>query len=284
MKYFDNKEFDIQGHRGCRGLLPENTLAAFCHALELGVTTLELDTVISKDKKVVVSHEPYMNHEICCQPNKNEITEKNEKEFNLYELNYEEIKQFDCGLKPHSRFPTQAKQAAYKPLLSEVFKVTKEFAKKINRTKPFYFNIETKSKKETDDIFHPKAAVFASLLYEEIKNCGMLNYVMIQSFDVRTLQWFRENDSKMSLALLVEPDEITGEIPSFEQKIDELGFVPDVYSPNYDLVSLELINISQKYESLKIIPWTVNDVETLQKMKDLGVHGIITDYPNFIKN
>ena len=96
---------DVQGHRGCRGLLPENSLPAFKKAIELGVHTLELDLAISKDHKVVVSHEPYMNTEICLKLNGAEFDENEGKDLNLYQMDYDNIKQFDCGSKIHPRFP-----------------------------------------------------------------------------------------------------------------------------------------------------------------------------------
>jgi len=86
------KKTDIQGHRGCRGLMPENTIPGFIKAIELGVTTLEMDVVISKDKKVVVSHEPFLSHEICLTPDGKEISEADEKSYNLFQMTYDEIK------------------------------------------------------------------------------------------------------------------------------------------------------------------------------------------------
>ena len=113
-------KFDIQGHRGARGLRPENTIPAFLMALDSGVTTIELDVAITKDKRVVVSHEPWMSAEICLDPNGNDIPKKEEMKYNIYQMTYEQVKQFDCGLKPHERFPEQQKMKIHKPLLSDV--------------------------------------------------------------------------------------------------------------------------------------------------------------------
>lgn len=274
--------FDIQGHRGCRGLLPENTIEAFLQALQIGVPTLEMDTVISKDHKVVVSHDTYMCCEICTQPNKEEINEGNEKQFNLYQMNYAEIQLFDCGLKPHPRFPNQKRQAAHKPLLSGVVQAVNEYAQKTDRKMPVFYNIETKSKPETDLVFHPKPAEFAALLYEEIERCNIVSQTMIQSFDVRTLQWLKENNKPIRLSLLVEPqNEENPENSSFDftKKIAELGFMPDIYSPFYKLVTPQLIEFARK-NKIKVIPWTVNNDKEMLAMKNMGVDGFISDYPD----
>ena len=122
----ENKEkemgkIDIQGHRGARGLLPENSIPAFIKAVELGVTTLELDVCISKDMKVVVSHEPFMNHVFCLGPDGEELSD-DPFETNLFKMDYQQISSFDCGSRPNPRFPNQELRAVPKPLLADVFK------------------------------------------------------------------------------------------------------------------------------------------------------------------
>src|ERR1041384_3765446 len=92
-----NPQFDLQGHRGCRGLMPENTVPAFLKALDLGVTTLELDVVISKDRQVVVSHEPYFNAAYSIAPDGKPVDKKDQKNRILYQMSYAEIKQYDVG-------------------------------------------------------------------------------------------------------------------------------------------------------------------------------------------
>src|SRR5688572_27304061 len=112
-------EFDKQGHRGCRGLMPENTIPAMIHALDLGVTTLEMDVVITKDKKVILSHEPWFGQEITTKPDGSFMKDREERKFNIYWMNYEETKAFDVGMKPHPRFPKQQKIKVTKPLLAD---------------------------------------------------------------------------------------------------------------------------------------------------------------------
>jgi glycerophosphoryl diester phosphodiesterase len=108
--------FDLQGHRGCRGLMPENTIPAMLKAIDLGVTTLEMDVVITKDNKVVVSHEPWMEKEITTKPDGSFInTTVESMEFNIYKMNYDEVVKYDVGMKPHPRFPNQQKMKVVKP-------------------------------------------------------------------------------------------------------------------------------------------------------------------------
>ena len=111
---------DIQGHRGARGLMPENTVPSFIHALTLGVTTLELDVVVSRDSQVVVSHEPFLSSTICLSPDGKAIPVEEEKRYNLYQMDYDDIRRADCGSKGNPRFPEQRKMAVAKPLLTEV--------------------------------------------------------------------------------------------------------------------------------------------------------------------
>src|SRR5688572_22072486 len=112
--------FDAQGHRGCRGLMPENTFQAMKEALDLGVTTLEMDIVFTKNMQPVLSHEPFFNHEITTKPDGTYVTEAEERSLNIYKMSYEEVKTYDVGLKPHPRYPHQKKLAACKPLLSDL--------------------------------------------------------------------------------------------------------------------------------------------------------------------
>src|SRR5690348_1825360 len=113
-------KFDIQGHRGARGLRPENTIPAFLMALDSGVTTLELDIAITKDKQVIVSHEPWMSASICLDSSGSAIPEKEERKFNIYQMTYAQVQGFDCGSIGNSRFPRQEKMKSAKPLLRDV--------------------------------------------------------------------------------------------------------------------------------------------------------------------
>lgn len=267
-------DFDKQGHRGCRGLMPENTIPAMLNAIGLGVTTLEMDVCISKDKKVFLSHEAFFNHEITTKPDDGFIDEKDEKSFNMYQMNYADIIRYDVGLKPHPRFPDQQKVKAIKPLLSDLFKAVKEYMITVKRPFPFY-NIETKSLPETDNKYHPAPAQFVELLMKEIKDNNMEDFVIIQSFDFRTLQYLHQHYPNIKTAMLVEAVSKS----SFRKQIKDIGFTPTIYSPESIMVIPDLIKDCHDL-NMKIIPWTVNDKKKIEEFKKMGVDGVITDYPN----
>jgi len=263
---------DVQGHRGCRGLLPENTVPAFIKALDLGVTTLEMDLVISGDRKVVVSHEPYFAADISSLENGKAIDPREEKQYNLYQMQYEEIAAIDVGLKAHPRFPSQQKIKAVKPLFSEVIQKAEAHAKKTDRPLPFY-NVEIKRRPEWDNRYHPGAKEFARLVLHQIMESEAGRRIYIQSFDKESLKACKILNDQIPLVLLVE-DRI-----DFEQHIDELGFTPEVYSPYFELVDHQLVEQCKK-AGIALIPWTVNQTQDMEDLLDLGVDGIITDYPD----
>ena len=269
-----NDSFDKQGHRGCRGLMPENTIPAMLKALDIGVTTLEMDVVITKDKKVILSHEPWFGHEITTKPDGKFIEPTEASKYNIYRLNYEEIKKYDVGLKPHSRFPKQAKIKTYKPLLSDLLDSVANYMLASRRALPF-FNIETKSLPAGDNIYHPEPEEFVELLMDVIRDKGIEERVIIQSFDFRTLQYLHKKYPAIRTAALVEATDKR----DTEMLIKDLGFVPNIYSPAYQLLNESVIT-SFRSKGIKVIPWTVNDKEKIAELKKMGVDGIITDYPD----
>ena len=266
------KEIDLQGHRGCRGLLPENTIEGFVKALEIGVNTLELDVIISKDNKVVVSHEAYLSFEICQDTAGNDIGMLDQKSYNLYQMNYEEIATFDCGSKVHPRFEDQVKMSTVKPLLSDAIKASEAYVKE-NGLVPVNYNIEIKSDDAGDGEFHPEPGAFVDLVVEVVKTEGVLERTNLQSFDVRALQEARKRHPAIPLALLIEIN------PNHKGNIEELGFIPEIYSCYFPLVNGYLLDYAAE-NNMKVIPWTVNEKEDMKDLIEKGVDGIITDYPD----
>ncbi len=269
------QQFDLQGNRGARGIMPENTIPGMLRALALGVHTITMNTVISKDKKVVLSQEPYFNHEFSLRPDGKPITLKDQKTYNIYKMDYEDVRKFDVGKKIHNRFPFQEKFPAYKPLLEEAIDSVEVYVKLNKLPKPEY-SIEPKTIPKGDNEFQPEPAEFIELVMAVVNRKKLSKRVTIQSFDIRTLQYLHEHYPKAKTALLID------EKVDFEVNISDLGFKPSVYSPYSVLVGKGLIDRCHK-EGIKIIPWTVNTIKDMKYLIALGVDGVITDYPNLYK-
>ncbi len=266
--------FNWQGHRGCRGLMPENTIPAMLHAVDLGVTTLEMDAVITTERQVILSHEPFFNHEITTKPDGSFVKESEEKNFRIFTMTYQEVTQFDVGMKTHPKFPQQKKIKAVKPKLADVIDSVEAYtaAKKLPRR---FYNIETKSQASTDNIYHPEPSEFVELIMQVIKEKKIEARTIIQSFDVRTLQYLHKNYPRIKTALLVDNSD------NLQENISKLSFTPNIYSPEYTLVNPLLVKQCKEMQ-MKIIPWTVNVVSKMKELKEMGVDGIITDYPNLL--
>lgn len=265
-------KFDLQGHRGARGLKPENTIPAFITALNYGVTTIELDVVITKDKQVVLSHEPWMSVDICLKPDSTPISKEEEKSISIFQMEYNEIKNFDCGSKGNVKFPEQEKMVANKPLLQDVIVAVETHIKNYSLYEVDY-NIEIKSTKTGDNKFHPDPKAYSDLVYQVINQYLPLERVVIQSFDFRVLKYWKEKYPTVRLAALVENKS------SVEKNLKELGFSPSIYSPYFKLLSQQAI-ADLRRKKIRVIPWTVNEPEDMKRLKSWGVDGIITDYPN----
>lgn len=266
--------FDKEAHRGGRGLMPENTIPAMLNGMDLGVTTLEMDAVITKDHKVILSHEPFFNHDITTKPDGSFINEKDEKNFNIYHMTYLETQQYDVGMKPYPRFPQQKKVKATKPLLSDVITQAEAYAVSKDWPKPLY-NIETKCKPSTDNVYHPAPGEFVEILMAVIKEKKIEDRVIIQSFDPRTLQIIHRKYPHIKTALLIEDFDKR----PLDEQLQQLGFIPTIYSPAFSLVNEALLT-SCHQKQMKVIAWTVNDKARIERLKTMGIDGIITDYPN----
>lgn len=264
------QSLDIQGHRGARGLAPENSIPGFLKALELGVHTLEMDLCVSKDGELVVSHEPYFSPVFCLDTAGQSIHE--DTTINLYALDYASIRRFDCGSKGNPRFPDQQLMHTIKPTLRDAIEEVEFYARFLERP-PLFYNIELKTTQATDSLFHPTPQVFSDWVYDFIVEKEIQSRVTIQSFDFRTLQYFHRTYPEIQLALLIEND-----LP-WQTNVDSLGFVPEIYSCYYPLLTQSKIAQIQE-AGMKVIPWTVNEPKDMKNLIDWGVDGLITDYPD----
>jgi glycerophosphoryl diester phosphodiesterase len=264
--------FEWQGHRGCRGLYPENTIPAMLHAVDLGVTALEMDVVITKDKQVILSHEPYFHHHITTTPVNSFIKEDEYTKFNIYQMTHNQVSEFDVGMKPHPEFLQQKKIRVIKPLLSEVIDIVEAYT--ASRKLPFqFYNVEIKSGESTDELYHPSPSEFVELVMQVIKSKNVEGRSNILAFDIRALQYLHAKYPLIKTTLLVEDK------ANVKNDVSKLGFVPAIYSPDYKLVDQSVVT-ECKEMGMKIIPWTVNDIAEIKQLIEWGVDGIVTDYPN----
>jgi glycerophosphoryl diester phosphodiesterase len=276
--------FDLEGHRGTRGLRPENTLAAFGKALEVGVTTLELDTGVTKDGVVVVSHERRISPLECQGPYVGKL---------IHELTYAQIQQLDCGTR-HPADPStdqfvgtqEAVPGTHMPSLAQVFQLVNRYG--ADRVQ---FDIETKR-----DPTLPQETVgsttFAKKVIGVISRYHMTRRSVLQSFDWSTLQAARKIEPRLRRAALADNTTIvpgspwTGGIDIKPHAFDgDLARVvarklhAQVLSVNYPDITDALIQASH-HRGLTIIPWTVDDPALMAQAIDRGLDGLITDYPD----
>lgn len=290
--------FDLQGHRGARGLRPENTLAGFAHALAIGVTTLELDCGVTKDTVVVVSHDRVLNPEHTRDASGQFLGKPGPM---IHELTYAELQQYDVGgIRPGSdyaaSFPEQQPVNGQRiPRLRDVFALVQKSGNRDVR-----FNIETKI-----DPTQPETSVtpeiFVVALVEVIRAAGMESRTTIQSFDWRTLLLARRLAPEIAIVALTDqqPDEDTMEVGKPGASVwlggidvdDYEGSVPKtvkalgarVWSPHAKDLNPAVVADAHAL-GLSVIPWTVNDPENMERAIGLGVDGLITDYPDRLRS
>ncbi len=271
-----SRTFDLQGHRGARGLLPENTIPSFLIAIDHDVDTIEFDLVVTKDRQILISHEPWFHHHISTKPNGTPVTEEEQMEYNIYDMTYEETQQFDVGMRGHVNFPNQQPMEVTKPLMRDAIRAIEAYVQEMNLD-PVWYNIEMKSNPDLYGEYYPYPAEYAELLYEELKTLhtefDLFNRINIQSFDPATLIEFRQLNPEIAQAILVSSDD------PFEAYLDELGYTPEIWSPNYNRVTPDIVQEAHQ-RGMKVIPWTINNVDEMRRQLDMGVDGIITDYPD----
>ncbi|WP_296146504.1 glycerophosphodiester phosphodiesterase family protein [uncultured Flavobacterium sp.] len=270
---FTNKQntIEVQAHRGDRGYFPENTLPAFYSAIDKGADVIELDLVISRDKKVVVSHDTFMHSSYVTSPNGKPVTKEEEKKSNLYAMAYDSIRRYDVGVRSNPVFPDQKSIKTYKPLLSELIDSIEAYIVK-NKKQRIRYNIEIKSGSGDYGIKQPQPSEFADLTLAIIKEKKIEKYCNVQSFDPQILNALHQKAPKIRIAIL------TGD-KGFAKNLAKLNFQPEIYAPHYGLVNQALID-SVRSQNMKIIPWTVNENKDIESMISLKVDGIITDYPD----
>lgn len=265
--------FDLQGHRGARGAAPENTLAGFAAALAVGVATLELDTGVTRDGAVVIHHDRRLNPDIARGPDGRWIDAPGPL---LRELDFQALRRFDVGrLRPGSeyaaRFPEQAPaDGARVPRLAELFALVRKAGNDQVR-----FNIETKiSPAAPAETLPPEE--FARALIADIRAAGVAARTTVQSFDWRTLHAVERAAPEIATVYL------TGRRRGGSQPKAVHAAGGRIWSPNYEELDSAAL-IEARALGLKVVPWTVNEPGFIVRFLDLGVDGIITDYPERVR-
>jgi glycerophosphoryl diester phosphodiesterase len=265
--------FDLQGHRGARGLAPENTLEAFAAALAVGVTTLELDTGVTKDGVVVIHHDRRLNPDIARGPDGRWVEAPAPL---IHELTFEQLRRYDVGrLRPGSKtaeqFPEQQPaDGARVPRLAELFDLVDKAGNTAVR-----FNIETKiSPQAPDETLAPEP--FALALIAEIRKAGMEARTSIQSFDWRTLKVVEREAPAIATVYL------TGRRREGSQPKAVHAAGGRIWSPNHQEMDSASV-VEARALDLQVIPWTVNEPAAIEWVLDLGLDGVITDFPDRVR-
>lgn len=295
-------DFDAQGHRGVRGLYPENTLPSFETALDLGVTTLELDLHFTADNVVVIWHDEAIDYEKCRLPDG--VTEEtlgivddslifSANPLQISKLTLEQVQAFICDLNPDTtRFPTQvnsgtdlAQDNYHIQTLDALFLFVGDYSNSDLKTEDqrlnasqVLFNIETKRQVNNlgaigDDFDGENAGAFELAILDIIYEHDMLERVIVQSFDHRSVWAIKAVEPDIVIAVLTNRGQVRLSFYA-EQNAD-------IWSPNYTELTQSLLDEAHEL-GLRVIPWTVNDTQSMQALIEMGVDGIITDYPDIL--
>jgi glycerophosphoryl diester phosphodiesterase len=288
--------FDLQGHRGARGLWPENTLAGFRATLAIGVTTLETDLAMTRDGHLVLAHDPLLNPDIVRGPDGRWIASQGPA---IRSLTLEELRRYDVGrLDPSGRYAKQWPQqrpvdGERFPTLAELFALARESGR------PVRFNLETKITPTSGDQT-PDPGTFARALVDAVRAARLVDRVTVQSFDWRTLVEVRRIAPELATACLsiVSPNFDTvapgpdGASPWHAglRAAEHGGSVPRLaraagcgtWSMFWRNLSAEALAEARAL-GLKVVPWTVNDPAEMRRLIAMGVDGLITDYPDRLR-
>ncbi len=286
--------FDLQGHRGARGLAPENTIAGFRQALEVGVTTLEMDASVTRDGVVVLSHDPLLNGDLTRDAKGEWLSVRPP----IYSLDLAELHGYDVGrLRPGSHYAARfrdqrAVDGERIPTLAAVL----ELASIAPRMR---FNVETKIDHRYPDRT-PGPEEFAEAVIAVLQTAGVIDRSLLQSFDWRTLRHAKRVAPQLELSCLTveaaEGSNVQIGQPGTPLHLSELdvdhfdGSVPRlveaagcaVWSPDFRDVTPSRLTEAHEL-GLRVIPWTVNHAEDVRRLVELGVDGLISDYPDRLR-
>lgn len=257
----------MYAHRGYRGMMPENTIAAMKYALDQGAAVLEMDIAFTSDVYAVVSHDPWLDSLITLGPKGKAI--KKGKNLPIYKMTYEEVAQYDIGTQQHKDFPRQRNFKTQIPKLSDLIDSVEAYGEQIG-VKPRY-SIETKTNKSRDNIAHPTPDVFVRELMKILVDKKVTDRVIIQSFDPRTLEIVHHDFPSVITMLNATKG-------TFDENMALLTFQPTYYAPNANLIDKELVERCDKL-GIKILCGNNNDKAEIDRVRALGINEFCSDYP-----
>jgi len=252
--------FEVHGHRGCRGVRPENTLAAFETEAEAGVAVLELDLHVTSDGAVVIYHDYFINGKL------------------IKELPLSTIKKVDCGSKFDPEFPHQVLAPAQIPTLLELFDLV--------RDKKVRLNLEIKHD-PTNPTFTQKPKELAHKIVNLVRERGYGNRVYYSSFSPEVLKEIRKQDSKARIIFIFGEESLFVARVLAPQNPMKLmldlasSFQAEAVAPDHLILDDATFSLFKK-AGFRIIPWTVNDKDRALALIKMGVDGLISDYPQTI--
>lgn len=274
--------FEIQGHRGSRGTLPENSLLAFQSAIEQGIQVMEMDLLLTKDEEIVIFHDFHVTSRLCTFLDGQPIL----GESLVREWTLSQLKQIDCGRIKNPRFPEQ-KTAPGTPIptLHELFTLIKRLESPFAKT--CKLNLELKA----DPLFPENTfsrEVIARKVIQAVHDSGFANRVYYSSFDFALLAEVRSQDKAVEIGILCEESNLAYYGVSLEewiyfaiQQAKDIGAT--ILSPGYEILRVEDVRLAHE-AGFRVIPWTVNDLSIAHQLKEWGVDGIITDYPDALRS
>ena len=273
-----SRQLDVQAHRGGAGLMPENTLSAMKNAIDLGVNTLEMDLQVSKDGKVVVSHDRYFHPRYSTRPDGTEIRKEDPKEY-LYTMPYDSIVKYDVGLRQSTVWPDKKTIAEVKPLASDLIDFVENYVKE-NGLSPMRYNIEIKSTQGKGEGRNwPEYHEFVDRCVELLLSKDLGSRLVVQCFDARALNYMHEKYPQLVLSYLTDEEDAK----DWDVFMGKLNFTPEWLSPNYKAVDEALVRKCRE-NGIRIVPWTCDDPAEMKRIIGLGVDALITNYPDRLLN
>ncbi len=270
---------DLQGHRGARGLFPENTIPAFKCAIEHKMTTLELDTNLTKDGNLIVYHDSFINSDLCLGIKGNPAPPTR-----ILDMTLEELKKLDCGSIINEKFPEQTLVPGTKLItLPEFFDFVKQYEANHPDIPKLRFNIETKFESAPDQEYLEK---FAMIMVKLIEEADVEDRTTVQSFILEVLPLIKKRNPELKTSALFQPSYFQGVLmmlginsirTEIIEKTEKIG--ADIISP-YHLYANKFFIQTCHEKNIRVIPWTVNEKKKIVNFLNNGVDGIISDYPN----